>query len=494
MHGVDAYLSWVATGKATLRQLNHAIGNATGFQELMTVPANDYVGSQNSNTKWSRTGSKIQTQLDVETFQSSLRTFLKLAPEYPGALTAYNGIVIPTGGIKYLGSAIVTIRILRERFNSSMAIQLVTLGGEQPFGELMRKLVEEYDVEVRCLENIYPGGSLTLFSSFSAKLWALALAPFQNVLLVDSDAHPVVDPERLLHNHAFRKYGAVLWPDYWPGSAWKDLLKALGIANSTETLPANSSLRGSHESGQILIDRHRKWRSILVSLFLVFNSGTIFERTLRHGISFGAGDKELLPLSFATTGESFYKVPVPIASIGDGCNCTARHLAAYESVEACSRSTQQNRFSGHTMAQNLPSSSSTEFSFVHRNCLKLKPALNKRAAQQCHLPLNNHERLLVLGRVPDINYYKSKGRTWFYPSEMLAMDGSFIYAGISKREEQGISCRVTPHGPYIRTARFFPDLIDWDIEYWMERYSCELAQEHAWKQYVALRKGRFKDW
>jgi len=130
--------------------------------------------------------------------------------------------------------------------------------------------------------------SSSFFTPYAAKMWALALAPYRRVLLLDSDNHPHVPPERLLSNHVLRENGAILWPDYWPGSAWSDLLQGLEIANSTEELPSDSPLRGSHESGQLLIDRKWKWRSILLTLFqqltkMWFSIG-LFEMELALGL------------------------------------------------------------------------------------------------------------------------------------------------------------------------------------------------------------------
>lgn len=283
-----------------ISMVDTALMKATSYEQLRTESVEepkDLRQQQHCRSKLGRPCRKhaAPTRLHIRSFQRRLSMFIQHAPVYPEQNDdASAGVVIAGGGLKYLAPALTSIRLIRETFNdtpsSKLPIMLVTLAGEQPFGQLERKLSNHYGVRLLNLERLYPGGSGSIFCSYSVKLWSIALAPFQQVLLLDSDAHPAVPPTKLLDDALFQQHGAVFWPDLWPGSAWSDLLQSLGIANSSANLPRSSPLRGSHESGQVLIDRKRKWRSVLLSLFLSAHKDVIFERTLRDGvIGFGKG-------------------------------------------------------------------------------------------------------------------------------------------------------------------------------------------------------------
>jgi len=182
--------------------------------------------------------------------------------------------------------------------------------------------------------------------------------------------------------------------------------------------------------------------------------------------------------------EAFYKVPHPVFSIGEGCNCSALESVKLESVAECSDQSQQQRFAGNAMAQQMPYRYHFETAFIHRNCLKIK-LQHYSDKSDCNKPLIHHGRLPLLGRVPQLQNFSFEGRSWYIREEVNTINGNLMYSGMSKRKPNGISCRLTPHGPHIHTMRFYPDIVPWDIEHWMEQYGCELAKDPGWAEYVA---------
>ena len=289
--------------------------------------------------------------------------------------------------------------------------------------------------------------------------------------------------------------------DYWPGSAWPDLLQALEVANSTSNLHRNSPLHGSHESGQILIDRRRKWRSIMLSLFLAAHKDVVYQRTLRDGVvGYGIGEKEILPLALESTRDHFFKVPVPISSVGDSCGAVGdeKTPGLYSDVDQCSTEEMQNQFAGHAMGQSMPGrrdgdhKNGMAIATLHRNCLKLSPARPAHNSD-CNKALNDTERTLRLARAPEPGFYHTVARrSWYQHTEMRTSNGALLHQK-PIRAEFGPGCRASPHGEHVRTVRFYPDFIPFDIESEMERMNCELAGNAAWQEYKRKREGRYSD-
>ena len=70
------------------------------------------------------------------------------------------------------------------------------------------------------------------------------------MLFLDADNVPVRDPTPLFDSAAFKRAGALLWPDYWDSSAAPDVPAVLGI-------PQHVAPRTSFESGQIIFQKSR---------------------------------------------------------------------------------------------------------------------------------------------------------------------------------------------------------------------------------------------
>ena len=50
---------------------------------------------------------------------------------------------------------------------------------------------------------------------FKIKAFAIYAAPFQNVLALDSDSMPAVDPAQLFKHPSYKEHGNMFWPDCW---------------------------------------------------------------------------------------------------------------------------------------------------------------------------------------------------------------------------------------------------------------------------------------
>lgn len=90
------------------------------------------------------------------------------------------------------------------------------------------------------------------------KVWAFYNAPFQKILLLDSDNIVLRNPDDLFAAPPFLRHGNLFWPDYFVHHH-KFGLKTAVYVELGLTPPARAAGRGgfhASESGQVLFDRY----------------------------------------------------------------------------------------------------------------------------------------------------------------------------------------------------------------------------------------------
>jgi alpha 1,2-mannosyltransferase len=78
----------------------------------------------------------------------------------------------------------------------------------------------------------------------------------------------------------YRETGLVLWPDYWKPTVAPDMYRI-----APEATPPN----GTVESGQIVINKRKCWKALLLALFLNCQGSLYFNLLTNY---MGVGDKE----------------------------------------------------------------------------------------------------------------------------------------------------------------------------------------------------------
>lgn len=206
------------------------------------------------------------------------------------------GIVIVGGG-RYLPSAYVAIRHLR-RHGCELPIQLWHLG-EREIPGFWRGLASPWRVEtVDALRA--PGASeFKRLGGWECKIHTIVGCPFEQVLLLDADNLPLVNPDFLFDSEPFARHGQVFWPDFYykpehryaiRPRAWRDL-----------GLPPRAGLE--IDSGQLLIDRARCWKELQACRTLNVHSDECYDR-------WTWGDKDTFTLAWLLRRGDYYAVPV----------------------------------------------------------------------------------------------------------------------------------------------------------------------------------------
>ena len=221
--------------------------------------------------------------------------FIRAIPPYPAERFNGRGIVICGGGSKYFTSAWVCINRLR-RAGCELPIQLWHLGKKEMTRE-MRQLVAPLDVEcvdAASMRKKFPARRL---GGWELKPYAIVHSPFREVLLIDADNVPVMNPEFFFETPQFHRTGAIFWPDFPRAISEKGraVWRSCGLRVPREP---------EFETGQIVVDKARCWTALNLCLWFNENSDFYYQHVY--------GDKETFHLAFRKLRTSYALIPKPI--------------------------------------------------------------------------------------------------------------------------------------------------------------------------------------
>ena len=238
--------------------------------------------------------------LTAETARSAAAEVIEQIPPYPGAY-AGRGIVIPAGGVKYFTSAWVCINMLRQH-GCKLPIQVWHLG-PQELDSRMRALLAPLNVECVDAHEIRIRHPARILNGWELKPYAMLHSPFKEVLLLDADNVPLVNPEFLFDSPEFSKAGAVFWPDYGRLGRERAIWGFCGVEYRDEP---------EFESGQVLVDKERCWRPLQLALWMNEHSDFFYQHI--HG------DKDTCHLAWRKTQQPYAMPATPIHAL-DGIMC-----------------------------------------------------------------------------------------------------------------------------------------------------------------------------
>jgi hypothetical protein len=156
-------------------------------------------------------------------YQSAADEFARAMPPIGDTGTG-RGITIAAGG-KYWASAYVTIRMLRH-VGCTLPVQVWYLGGSGERDTRYERLLDPFGVEFIDIDSHPARSSRRGVAGFQTKLFAVLNSPFEEVLSLDPDCYPCVDPTPLLDHPRYQQRGAIYWPDGEQTNAWTNWKKA----------------------------------------------------------------------------------------------------------------------------------------------------------------------------------------------------------------------------------------------------------------------------
>ena len=118
---------------------------------------------------------------------------------------------------------------------------------------------------------------------------------FREVLLLDADNVPTIDPTFLFDIPEYRETGAIFWPDWATAAADNPAWRVFGVAYRDER---------EQESGQLVIDKQRRWKPLNLCNWYNEHSDFFYR--------FVYGDKDTFRFAWHRAGQPFSMPAGPI--------------------------------------------------------------------------------------------------------------------------------------------------------------------------------------
>jgi len=274
---------------------------------------------------------------DVAQVRVAIQEFLHAAPAYPTHTFRGQGIVIVGGSsLNYATTYWIALLSIR-RAGCALPVDIWFPKGEFPTCRQVRELGRLGATP----RSFAPFATHGWHSRFAYKLVATIFSDFESVLYMDADNIALRDPSVVFDSALWREHGAVLFKDFWRSSAAPDLFDILPDLAHESVL-----YNGTHETGQVFIDKPRVWPALMLAHFMNVNAHAFVPLTVNY---MGWGDKELLPRALqATHGCSYGLV-----------RTRPEHVGVY---------TTQHRVFGNSMLQRFDDG---EPMFLHANVGKI---------------------------------------------------------------------------------------------------------------------------
>jgi len=238
-------------------------------------------------------------------WQARADDWLAQMPAYPPDTYRGRGIVISAGGPKYFICAWVNVHMLRS-LGCQLPIEFWHLGP----GEMDKRMVELADeLGVRCVDGIKEAEKIKGFQwserpGWQLKALSLVASSYEEVLLLDGDNVPIINPEALFEWEQYKHTGAVFWPDYLRLKPDREIWKICGVAYKDEP---------EFESGQIVVNKQRCWRELWLALHYNINSQFYYKQVW--------GDKETFHMAWRRLGTPYSMTPYPIRNLDSKVMC-----------------------------------------------------------------------------------------------------------------------------------------------------------------------------
>lgn len=183
--------------------------------------------------------------------KSHVEVTKKLVP-YPSHLFSGQGIVILAGG-RYTGFATTGLAMLRE-IGSQLPIEVWVKDQSEEREKWCAELANE-GVACRRLSD-YMDTEL-LENGYQLKISAILFSSFEQILFLDADNVPVVNPDVIFTSKSFTDTGVVMWPDYWKHTGAPFLPYIVGLSDGPSEVLRDDQ---TAESGQLVWDKKRHWK------------------------------------------------------------------------------------------------------------------------------------------------------------------------------------------------------------------------------------------
>jgi putative mannosyltransferase len=239
---------------------------------------------------------------DLERHRELARAAIQAIAPYPAGRFAGRGIVICAGGRRYFTCAWVCVRMLRH-LGCRLPIELWYLGPYEMTAE-MAALLAPLDVrcvDARAVQEEHPARRL---GGWELKPYAILHTRFEEVIFLDADNVPLIDPERLFETAEYHRHGAIFWPDFHPLDRTSPIWDVAEVPHRYEP---------SFESGQIVVDKRRCFAPLQLAMHYNEHSDYYYQLL--------AGDKDTFHIAWRRLLCEYAMVPWDVRALGDRVMC-----------------------------------------------------------------------------------------------------------------------------------------------------------------------------
>ncbi|KAF7544311.1 hypothetical protein G7Z17_g10057 [Cylindrodendrum hubeiense] len=222
---------------------------------------------------------------------------------------------VMVGGGEYFGPAVIGIHMLR-RTGSELPVEVFVPNDDEYEKEICEGYLPKLNAKCVVISQFQAKGAQDdpnglKIEHYQLKAAALLLSSFAEVLLLDSDSIPMVDPGRsIFEAEPYISHGLITWPDFWGATESPQFWDIAGLSHFPENLSPASS-----ESGQLVINKETHLASLLLATYYNMFGPEYFYPLLSQG-ALGQGDKETFMAAAVALGETHYRVKTPPVSLG----------------------------------------------------------------------------------------------------------------------------------------------------------------------------------
>lgn len=213
------------------------------------------------------------------------------APTYP----TKRGIVIGAGGAKYFSCGFACFWTLRQ-LGCNLPVEFWILG-EHEIDRNMLALAKAHDIKVVDGLEVCRRKKLSprILNGWELKPFSVLHSDFEEVMYLDADNIPAVNPEYLFDDPTYVKTGAMFWPDlppefrteWLPSVCWENI--GMTYQDSVD-----------FESGQFMINKAKCYKELVVTMWMNEHSDWFYR--------FVYGDKSTYHLAWRKC-ETDYAIP-----------------------------------------------------------------------------------------------------------------------------------------------------------------------------------------
>ena len=201
------------------------------------------------------------------------------------------GIVIAAGGASVFTNAFVLVHILRRHLHCKLPIEIWHFGVSE-LSPRMQSLLRDLDVRTVDATDLIVEKSVPIVDGWQLKAFAVLWSHFAEVLLLDADQIPAIDPASAFEWEEYKKVGAIFWPDILDIRQDNPIWQLMGLPpQQTKSL----------ESGQAVIDKRRHWRAMCATYLLNAAADTVYQLIY--------GDKDTFLIGWLMAQSPFSLVP-----------------------------------------------------------------------------------------------------------------------------------------------------------------------------------------